>query len=71
MSGGPGPAGEEARLEELRRRYPRWLIWRGTKTSDYWAMPPRGHPAARQLISAPTAEELAGQLAEAERQPGS
>jgi hypothetical protein len=55
-------------LEQLRRQYPRWLIWRGSFTSDYWAMPPRGHPTRRELISARDLNELAQSLAEAEEQ---
>jgi hypothetical protein len=63
-------AGENARLGQLRRQYPRWLIWRGSATGDYWAMPPRGHPTRRELISARDLAELAGRLAEAEEQHG-
>jgi len=65
-----GGAGEDIRLEQLRRRYPRWSIWRGRTTGDYWAMPPRGHPAQYELITARDAEELAQRLAEAEEQHG-
>ena len=61
-------AGEDAGLEQLRRRYPRWSIWRGGFTGDYWAMPPRGHPTRRELISARDLGELAQRLAEAEWQ---
>jgi len=63
-----GGAGEDIRLEQLRRQYPRWSIWRGRTTGDYWAMPPRGHPAQYELITARDAEELAQRLAEAEEQ---
>jgi len=63
-------AGEDARLGQLRRQYPRWLIWRGSITGDYWAMPPRGHPHWRELISTRDLDELAWRLAEAEEQHG-
>jgi hypothetical protein len=63
-------AGEDARLGQLRHQYPRWLIWRGSVTGDYWAMPPRGHRARRELISARDLDELAWRLAEAEEQHG-
>jgi len=63
-------AGEDARLGQLRRQYPRWLIWRGSITGDYWAMPPRGHPTRRELISTRGLDELAWRLAEAEEQHG-
>jgi hypothetical protein len=62
-------AGQDARLDQLRRRYPRWSIWHGASTGGYWAMPPRGHPARRDLISARDLDELAQSLAEAEEQP--
>ena len=42
--------GQEAELVRLRRRFPRWRIWRGRTTGDYWAMPPRDHPAFQELI---------------------
>jgi len=54
-------------LERLRRQYPRWQIWRGRATGDYWAMPPRGHPTRRGLIGASDADELERRLAEADR----
>jgi hypothetical protein len=57
---------DDDKLQQLRRRYPRWSIWRGRLTGDYWAMAPRGHPAQRELIGAGDAEELAQRLAEAE-----
>jgi hypothetical protein len=44
------------------------LIWRGGFTGDYWAMPPRGHPTVRELISARDLDELAWTLAEAGEQ---
>jgi hypothetical protein len=55
---------EDIGLGELRRQYPHWWIWRGSVTGDYWAMPPRGHPAQRNLISARGMDELAQRLAE-------
>jgi hypothetical protein len=61
-------AGEDARLGQLRRQYPRWRIWRGSITGDYWAMPPRGHPTRRELVSARDLNELAWSLAEAEEE---
>jgi hypothetical protein len=63
-------AGEDARLGQLRRQYPHWLIWRGSVTGEYWAMPPRGHPSRSELLSARDLNELAWILAEAEEQPG-
>jgi hypothetical protein len=63
---GRSGADEDARLEQLRRRYPRWSIWRGGFTGEYWAMPPRGHLTRRELISARDLDELAQSLAEAE-----
>jgi hypothetical protein len=55
-----------AELARLRQQYPRWRIWRGRATGDYWAMPPRDHPAFRELISADDIGELARRLARAE-----
>ena len=49
-------------------KHPRWLIWRGSFTGDYWAMPPRGHPTRRELASARDLDGLAQSLAEAEEQ---
>ena len=37
--------------------------WRGRATGDYWALPPRDHPAFRELISA-------GDIRELDRAPG-
>jgi len=68
VSAGRSGAGQDATLGQLRRQYPRWLIWRGSFTGDYWAMPPRGHPTRRELISAHDLNELAQSLAEAEEQ---
>ena len=66
MSAAGGGDGDDIRLEQLRRLYPRWSIWRGRVTGDYWAIPPRGHATQYELITAPNAEELAQRLAEAE-----
>jgi len=68
MNTGRGGAGEDAALDQLRRQYPRWSIWRGSVTGEYWAMPPRGHPSRRELIGARDLDELAWRLAEAEGQ---
>jgi hypothetical protein len=57
---------QDAELARLRQRFPRWRIWRGRATGDYWAMPPRDHPAFRQLISAGDLRELAQRLARAD-----
>jgi hypothetical protein len=68
VSAGSSGAGDDARLEQLRHQYPRWLIWRGSFTGDYWAMPPHGHPTRRELLSARDLDELAWTLAGAEEQ---
>lgn len=66
----PGyPGGPPGGLDQLRRQYPRWRIWRGQVTGDYWAMPPRDHPTQRVLIAADNLHELAQRLAQAEGQP--
>jgi hypothetical protein len=57
-------------LERLRRRYPRWRIWRGRAIGDYWAMPPPGRPAVRELISASEIGELGRRLAQAQGRHG-
>jgi len=49
---------------------PQWRIWRGRATGDYWAMPPPGHLAVRELISSSDISELARSLAEAEGRHG-
>lgn len=68
VSAGNSGAGDAARLEQLQRRYPAWLIWRGSFTGDYWAMPPRRHLTRRELLSARDLDELAWRLAQAEEQ---
>ena len=70
MSSAGSGAAEDVRLGLLRRQYPGWMIWRGSLTGDYWAMPPRGHPTRRELISARDLDHLAWTLAEAEEQHG-
>ena len=62
---GPDRAGG---LDRLRRQYPRWRIWRGQATGDYWALPPRDHPTQQELIAAADPNELARRLAQAEGQ---
>jgi hypothetical protein len=57
---------QDPELARLRQRFPRWRIWRGRTTGDYWAMPPRDHPAFRQLVSAGDIGELARRLARAD-----
>lgn len=66
MNADRGEDGQEAELVQLRQRFPRWRIWRGRATGDYWAMPPRDHPAFRKLISAGDIGELAQRIAQAE-----
>ena len=66
MNAGYSGDNHDAELEQLRRQYPRWRIWRGRTTGDYWAMPPRAHPTARNLIGASNIGELARHLAQAE-----
>ena len=67
MTSGQGTDGRDAGLDRLRRRYPRWRIWRGHATGGYWALPPRGHPAQRSLIGASDLDQLARRIAEAEQ----
>jgi hypothetical protein len=66
MNADRGGDGQDAELARLRQRFPRWRIWRGRATGDYWALPPRDHPAFRQLISADDIGELARRLAQAD-----
>ena len=61
---------QDAELERLGRQYPQWRIWRGRATGEYWALPPRGQPAARELIGASDLGELARRLAQAEGRHG-
>ena len=65
MTAGPSGDDKDADLDRLTRQYPQWRMWRGRATGDYWAMPPRGHPTARELISASDIGELARRLAQA------
>lgn len=67
MNVGRSGADRGARLEQLRRQYYRWLIWHGTITDEYWAMPPCDHPTQHDLISARDADELARRLARADQ----
>jgi hypothetical protein len=66
VNAAPTGGTEDAGLDRLRRQYPRWRIWHGQATGDYWAMPPRGHPTAGQLIGAKDIAELARRLAQAQ-----
>jgi hypothetical protein len=66
VTAGRGGNSEDAKLAELKRRYRRWWIWRGHVTGECWALPPRGHPTQRELISASDADQLAQRLAEVE-----
>ena len=66
MTTGRDTGDRDGGLDRLRRRYPRWRIWRGHTTGHYWALPPRHHPTQRQLIGASDLDELARRLAQAE-----
>lgn len=68
MTSGQGAGDRLDGLDRLRRRYPRWRIWRGHTTGAYWALPPRDHPTQSGLISASDLDELARRLAQAEQQ---
>jgi hypothetical protein len=69
VTSGGDAAGRDGGLDRLRRQYPRWRIWRGHTTGDYWALPPPGHPTERTLIGASDLHELARRLAQAEGRP--
>jgi hypothetical protein len=66
VTSGWDPAGRDGGLDRLRRQYPPWRIWRGHATGGYWALPPRDHPAHRELIGASDLDELARRLAQTE-----
>ena len=66
MTAGQDGDKQDVGAERLRRQYPRWRIWRGQATGDYWALPPRDHPTQRGLIAAGDLNELALRLAQAE-----
>lgn len=66
MNGGQSGNNHDPALDRLRQQFPRWRIWRGRATGDYWALPPRDNPAFRELISADDIGELAHLLARAE-----
>jgi hypothetical protein len=68
VSAGHGGDNQDPGLMGLRRRYPRWRIWRGQATGQYWAMPPLGHPTVHELIDASDIDELADRIAHAEQQ---
>ena len=70
MTAGHRSDDQDGELDRLSRQYPQWRIWRGRATGDYWAMPPPGHPAVRELISSSDISELARRLAEAEGRHG-
>jgi hypothetical protein len=65
VTSGRGSGDRDSGLDRLRRQYPRWRIWRGHATGDYWALPPREHPTVRVLLSASDLDELARRLARA------
>ncbi|HMH90821.1 MAG TPA: hypothetical protein VK586_07005 [Streptosporangiaceae bacterium] len=64
----PGPF-VPAQAADLEWRYPAWRVWFGEATREWWAMP-RQRPERDQLISAPTAEALAGRLCSGRDGPG-
>ena len=70
MTAGRRGDNRDDEVERLRHQYPRWRIWRGRATGDYWALPPPGHPAVRGLISASDIGELGRRLARAEGRNG-
>jgi hypothetical protein len=66
VTSGRGAGDRDGGLDRLQRQYPRWRLWRGHTTGAYWALPPRGHPTLRVLLSARDLDELAQLLAQAE-----
>jgi hypothetical protein len=66
VNAGHGGDNQDAELERLKRQYPQWRIWRGHATGDYWALPPRHHPTAHELIGASDIGDIAHRLAHAE-----
>jgi hypothetical protein len=68
MTSAQGTGDRAGGLDRLSRQYPRWAIWRGHTTGDYWALPPRDHPTQHGLISATSLDELARRLTQAEQQ---
>ncbi len=66
MTPGQGADDRDGGLDRLRRQYPRWRIWRGHTTGQYWALPPPDHPTQRELIGASDLDDLAQRLAQAE-----
>jgi hypothetical protein len=69
VTSGHGRHYQDSGLDRLRRQYPRWRIWRGQATGDYWALPPRDHPAQHELINASGLDDLARRLARTEGRP--
>ncbi len=67
MTAGSTAGSQDAGLGRLSR-YPQWRIRRGRVAGDYRALPPPGHLAVRELISASDTGELARRLAPAEGQ---
>jgi hypothetical protein len=56
-------AGNDARLDDLTRRYPGWRMWRGRATGEVWALPPAGVPQYG-LVGAADADALEVRIAE-------
>lgn len=69
MTSGHDKHDRDSGLDRLRHQYPRWRIWRGQATGDYWALPPRHHPTQHELINASGLDELARRLARTEGRP--
>ena len=53
----------DARLDDLTRRYPGWRMWRGRATGDVWALPPLSAPQ-QGLVGAADADALEAMIAE-------